>query len=199
MLSVVGFRPGALTVSTLGKEPNHMDSTSPPSAITPDAAVQAGRGSFREYLSFRLGAEQYAIDILRVQEIRGYERPTRLAGAPPFVLGVLNLRGLVVPVVDLRLKLGSPAPAYDASTVTIVLNIGSRVVGAVVDSVSDVVELPAGDLLEPPEFSAETDARYVTGLGRKRIGEQDTLLIVVDIERLMSDESIGLASAASLH
>ena len=176
-----------------------MESTSPPSAIAPDAALDAGRGIYRVYLSFRLGAEQYAIDILRVQEIRGYERPTRLAGAPAFVLGVLNLRGLVVPVVDLRMKLGASAPAYDASTVSIVLNIGARVIGAVVDSVSDVVELPAGDLLEPPEFSAGTDARYVTGLGRKRIGEQDTLLIVVDIERLMSDADIGLAGTAPLH
>ncbi|MGE5615653.1 MAG: chemotaxis protein CheW [Bacillota bacterium] len=144
----------------------------------------------RELLTFTLGTESYGIDILKVQEIRGYEEPTRIANAPAFIKGVVNLRGHIVPIVDLRVKLGMGDPRYDASTVVIILNIFKRVVGVVVDSVSDVVALPAEAVKPAPEFGAALETQYILGLAT--LGEQ--LLIVVDIERLMGSRDMALVS-----
>ena len=143
-----------------------------------DAELAARAG---EYLTFRLGAEEYGIDILRVQEIRSYEAPTRIANAPASVKGVVNLRGVIVPIVDLRLKLGCASAEYNAFTVVIVLNVRGRVVGAVVDSVSDVLELSPEHVKPAPEVSTGTD-RFITGIGS--VG--DRMLILTDIEALMS-------------
>ena len=141
-----------------------------------------------EYLTFRLGAEEYGIDILRVQEIRSYEQPTRIANAPAFLKGVVNLRGVIVPIVDLRLKLGCDSAEYNHFTVVIVLNVRGRVVGAVVDSVSDVLEL-AGEAIRPaPQLNATIDASYITGIG----SVADRMLILMDIEALMSSNDMGL-------
>jgi len=141
-----------------------------------------------EYLTFRLGAEEYGIDILRVQEIRSYEAPTRIANAPAFLKGVVNLRGVIVPIVDLRLKLGCDSAEYNHFTVVIVLNVRGRVVGAVVDSVSDVLEL-AGEAIRPaPQLNATIDASYITGIG----SVADRMLILMDIEALMSSSDMGL-------
>ena len=107
-----------------------------------------------EFLTFRLGAEEYGIDILRVQEIRSYEQPTRIANAPSFIKGVVNLRGVIVPIVDLRMKLGCDSAEYNTFTVVIVLNVKGRVVGAVVDSVSDVLELSRDSIKPAPEMSS---------------------------------------------
>ena len=150
----------------------------------------------RELLTFRLGAEEYGMDILRVQEIRGYENPTRIANAPGFIKGVLNLRGVIVPIVDLRMKFGLTDVGYNAATVTIVLNITGRTVGAVVDSVSDVIELTHDQVKPAPEFNAVVDAGYVVGIGAIREGEQDRMLILVDIERLMTGADMGLVNVA---
>ena len=145
-----------------------------------------------EYLTFRLGAEEYGIDILRVQEIRSYEPPTRIANAPEFIKGVVNLRGLIVPIVDLRLKLGCPTAEYNAFTVVILLNVRGRVVGAVVDSVSDVLELSAANVKPAPELnSAAVDISYLTGIGNVN----DRMLILMDIEALMSSADMGLMDA----
>ena len=156
-------------------------------------AAAGGRASVHnaahgEYLTFRLGAEEYGIDILRVQEIRSYEQPTRIANAPAFLKGVVNLRGVIVPIVDLRLKLGCHSVEYNHFTVVIVLNVHGRVVGAVVDSVSDVLEL-AGDTIRPaPQLNATIDASYITGIG----SVADRMLILMDIEALMSSSDMGL-------
>lgn len=152
----------------------------------------------RECLSFRLGAEEYGIDILRVQEIRGYEPPTRIANAPTFVKGVLNLRGIIVPVVDLRLKFGLEHAAYDAITVTVVLNVAGRTVGAVVDAVSDVVALTREQIMPAPEFNSTVDPSHVVGIGAIRQGERERMLILLDIEALMSSAEMGLINA-NLH
>ncbi|MEF7613220.1 chemotaxis protein CheW [Aquincola sp. MAHUQ-54] len=148
-----------------------------------------------EYLTFRLGAEEYGIDILRVQEIRSYEQPTRIANAPAFIKGVVNLRGVIVPIVDLRLKLGCESAEYNTFTVVIVLNVRGRVVGAVVDSVSDVLEL-APDAIKPaPELSSgQIDTSYITGIG----SVAERMLILMDIEALMSSEEMGLMDAAAI-
>ena len=99
----------------------------------------------KEFLAFKLGAEEYGIDILKVQEIRGYEAVTRIANAPEFIKGVINLRGIIIPVVDMRIKFKLGEPVYDQFTVVIILNINGRVVGMVVDSVSDVTSLTVPD------------------------------------------------------
>jgi purine-binding chemotaxis protein CheW len=146
-----------------------------------------------EYLTFKLGAEEYGMDILKVQEIRSYEQPTRIANAPDFIKGVVNLRGVIVPIVDLRIKLGCPTAEYNSFTVVIVLNVKNRVVGAVVDSVSDVLELNRDSVRPAPELNAGTvDTRFITGIGTVN----DRMLILMDIEGLMSSADMGLMEAA---
>ncbi|MEK8048963.1 chemotaxis protein CheW [Ideonella sp. DXS22W] len=154
------------------------------------ATLQAHNG---EYLTFRLGAEEYGIDILRVQEIRSYEQPTRIANAPSFLKGVVNLRGVIVPIVDLRLKLGCDSADYTPFTVVIVLNLRGRVVGAVVDSVSDVLEL-AGDSIRPaPAMGTSVDAAFITGIA----SVNERMLILMDIEALMGSADMGLLEQAA--
>jgi purine-binding chemotaxis protein CheW len=142
----------------------------------------------REFLTFRLGAEEYGIDILKVQEIRGYENPTRIANAPHFIKGVINLRGVIVPIVDLRMKFGLGDAQYNEFTVVIILNMHDRVVGMVVDSVSDVLELAPADIREAPDLTAVVDSNYIIGLGT--VAER--MLILVDIERLVSAPEMAI-------
>ncbi len=167
------------------------------------ARAQAGRDAAQaqarqgEYLTFRLGSEEYGIDILRVQEIRSYEPPTRIANAPAFIKGVVNLRGVIVPIIDLRLKLGCETAEYNAFTVVIVLNVRGRVVGAVVDSVSDVMELGAGQIKPSPEMNATVDSGFITGIGAVKSGDVERMLILMDIEALMSSTDMGLMDGLS--
>lgn len=146
----------------------------------------------REYLTFRLDQEEYGIDILKVQEIRGYEPPTRVANAPNFIKGVVNLRGTIVPIIDMRLKFSCSKAEYNTFTVVIILNLRSRIVGIVVDSVSDVMELPAESLKAAPDIDSVIDNAAVLGLGS--LG--DRMLILLDIERLMSAPDMGLVGDA---
>ena len=140
------------------------------------------------------------MDILRVQEIRSYEALTRIANAPDFIKGVVNLRGVIVPIVDLRLKFGLSNAQYNELTVVIVLNVARRVVGVVVDSVSDVLALSAAQIKPAPEFNAMLDASNITGLGSVDTGEGERMLILADIERLMSGADMGLVdTAARMH
>ena len=151
-----------------------------------NASLQKAAAS--EFLTFRLGAEEYGIDILRVQEIRSYEAPTRIANAPSFIKGVVNLRGVIVPVVDLRLKLNCASAEYNDFTVVIVLNVHGRIVGAVVDSVSDVLALNREQINAAPEMNTSMDTSFVTGIAS--VGER--MLILMDIEALMSSPDMGL-------
>ncbi len=154
----------------------------------------AVHGVAREHLTFRLGAEEYGLDILRVQEIRSYEEPTRIAGSPSFLKGVINLRGVIVPIVDLRVKFGCDSTEFTPFTVVIVLNIRGRVVGAVVDSVSDVLELPAASVKAAPAMSnTVVDTSYITGIAN--VAER--MLILVDIDALMSSADMGLIDRSS--
>jgi len=155
------------------------------------AAVAAGG----EFLTFRLGDEEYGIDILKVQEIRSYEQPTRIANAPSFIKGVVNLRGVIVPIVDLRVKLDCAAVEYNSFTVVIVLNVKGRVVGAVVDSVSDVLELGSGTIKPAPEMHTSVDTSFITGIG----SVNDRMLILMDIEGLMTSSDMGLINSATTH
>lgn len=149
-----------------------------------------------EFLSFRLGAEEYGIDILRVQEIRSYETPTRIANAPAFVKGVVNLRGVIVPIVDLRLKLGCEVAEFTDFTVVIVLNLRGRVVGAVVDSVSDVLALDADSIKPAPQMNGSVDGGHIIGMGCIKNGDVERLLILTDIEALLGGSETGLGDAA---
>lgn len=144
----------------------------------------------REYLTFRLDQEEYGIDILKVQEIRGYEQPTRIANAPAFIKGVVNLRGTIVPIVDMRLKFNCAQADYNSFTVVIILNLRDRVVGIVVDSVSDVMELSAENIRSAPDVKSAIDNGCILGLGS--VGER--MLILLDIEKLMSNADMGLAA-----
>jgi purine-binding chemotaxis protein CheW len=163
--------------------------SSPPSALSRQASretqatVDAG-----QYLTLRLGEEEYAIDILRVQEIRSYEEPTRMVNSPNFIKGVVNLRGVIVPIVDLRLKLNLASVEYDDFTVVIILKIRGVVVGAVVDGVSDVVTLTAQSIKPAPQFESNIDARFIVGLAE--LGER--MLIVMNMEMLMSTAELGI-------
>lgn len=147
----------------------------------------------REYLTFKLDQEEYGIDILKVQEIRGYERPTRIANAPSFLKGVVNLRGTIVPIVDMRLKFNCSRAEYNSFTVVIVLNLRNRIVGIVVDSVSDVMELPRESLKAAPDVESVIGSESVLGLGS--LGAR--MLILLDIEKLMSSSDMGLAADSS--
>lgn len=142
----------------------------------------------QEFLTFILGGEEYAIDILRVQEIRGYEAVTPIAHAPEFIKGVMNLRGAIVPIIDLRIKFGLGKPEYTPFTVVVVLNIGRRVAGIVVDAVSDVITVAGSQMHPPPELSSAVDLRYITGLAML----DERMLIVVDIEGLMLSADMAL-------
>jgi len=155
---------------------------------------QTAAGSTRELLTFTLGHEEYGIDILKVQEIRGYEAVTAIANVPEFIKGVINLRGIIVPILDMRIKFKLGNVSYDESTVVIILNVAKRIVGMVVDGVSDVSTLKEEDVKQAPEFGSGLDTRYLQGLGT--VGER--MIILVDIEELMSSKDMELIDVAEM-
>jgi purine-binding chemotaxis protein CheW len=141
-----------------------------------------------EFLTFTLGPEEYGIDILKVQEIRGYDAVTTIANTPAFIKGVINLRGIIVPIVDMRIKFNLKNVTYDQLTVVIILNLASRIVGMVVDGVSDVIALTPEQIKIAPQFGATLDTKYLMGLGTI----DQRMLILVDIEKLMSSGDMEL-------
>jgi len=155
---------------------------------------QASGGASRELLTFTLGSEEYGLDILKVQEIRGYEAVTTIANAPEFIKGVINLRGIIVPIVDMRIKFKLGKVTYDETTVVIILNVAGRVVGMVVDGVSDVIALKADQVKPAPEFGASLDVQYLQGLGTV----DERMIILVDIEKLMTSRDMELVETAAM-
>lgn len=151
-------------------------------------AKSASDGLAREYLTFALGAEEYGLGILNVQEIRGYDAVTKIANTPDFIKGVVNLRGQIVPIVDLRIKFQLSKADYDALTVVIILNLSGRVIGVVVDGVSDVIELKQEQISEVPSLVTNIDTQYILGLATV----ETKMLILVDIERLMTNDEMAL-------
>lgn len=143
--------------------------------------------SNEQYLVFSLGSEEYAIDILKVQEIRGYEKVTRINSAPKSIKGVTNLRGVIVPIIDLRIKFDLEKIEYVDETVVIVVNVGQRVVGIVVDGVSDVMTLTAEHMKPAPEFTHAMSSDYISGLASL----EDRMLVIVNIEKLLSSEEMA--------
>jgi purine-binding chemotaxis protein CheW len=145
-----------------------------------------------EFLAFTLGKEEYGIDILKVQELRGYETVTRIANAPEFIKGVMNLRGIIVPIIDMRIKFHLGEASYDQFTVVIILNVSGRIIGMVVDSVSDVIALTPEQIRPAPEMGSAFNTDYLIGLGSL----DDRMLILVDIDKLMSSTEMGLIDQA---
>jgi purine-binding chemotaxis protein CheW len=141
-----------------------------------------------EFLTFRLGSEEYGIEILKVQEIRGYDAITQIANAPDFIKGVVNLRGIIVPIVDMRIKFRLGNWTYDQFTVVIILNVAGRVMGIVVDAVSDVITLGTEQMRPTPGLGSVIDTEYIMGLGTV----DERMLILIDIEKLMSSSDMGL-------
>ncbi len=153
----------------------------------------ASEAQNREFLVFSLGEEEYAIDILKVQEIRGYENVTRIANAPEFIKGVTNLRGIIVPIVDLRIKFHLDKVEYGGQTVVIVVNVADRVVGIVVDGVSDVMTLTPEQIKPAPEFGVTLSSDFLSGLGSL----EDRMLVLVDIDKLLTSEEMALVDRTS--
>lgn len=147
----------------------------------------------REYLSFRIGGEEYGIHILQVQELRGFEKVTRIAGAPEHLLGVINLRGIIVPIIDLRIRLGDASPVYDQFTVVIILNLRERVVGMVVDSVSDVIGLDDTQIRPAPDMGGAVSTEHLIGVATL----DARLVLLVDIEQMLSGEETGWIDSAT--
>lgn len=146
-----------------------------------------------EYLTFTLGAEEYGIEILKVQEIRGYDAVTKIANTPDFIKGVINLRGAIVPIVDLRLRFNLGNVEYNEFTVVIILNLGGRIVGIVVDGVSDVITLQASQLRAVPDLVSTIDTKYLVGLGTV----ESRMLILVNIESLMNGQDMALIDSVA--
>jgi len=163
-----------------------------PNRSATGAALNTAATSIREFLAFKLGSEEYGINILSVQEIRSYEPPTRMANTPPSILGVVNLRGVIVPIIDMRIQFNLQQVNYDSFTVVIVLNLGARVVGMVVDGVSDVIALEPEQLRAVPEFSTSIGSDHLLAIGSL----ENRMLILLDIEKLMSSADMGLSSSS---
>lgn len=155
-----------------------------------DAARAAPK---REFLTFRLGQEEYCLDILKVQEIRGYDTVTSIANTPDFIKGVINLRGNIVPIVDLRIKFRLSEARYDATTIAIILNLNKKMIGMVVDSVSDVIAVPLEEIREAPRFGSTINTEFISGMATV----DGRMLIVVDIEKLMSSDDLQLIEQAT--
>jgi len=147
-------------------------------------ARMSGTNPVKEYLAFVLDAEHYAIDILRVQEIRGYGRVTHIANAPAHIKGVVNLRGVIVPIFDMRVRFGNPNPTYNEQTIVIVLNVLGRVIGVVVDAVSDVVQISDEEIMPSPQLGVAAMTEHIVGVASR----DERMLMMLDIEQVLSDE-----------
>jgi len=166
----------------------------PPTQKATEAPAAAVSEGGNEFLGFRLGKEEYGMEILKVQEIRNWEEPTTIANAPAFIKGVINLRGIIVPIVDMRIKFNLGKAEYDQFTVVIILNVAGRTIGIVVDAVSDVLTLGPDQIRPAPDFSSTFDTQYINGLGTV----DQRMLILVDIEKLMTGADMALMEQATL-
>ena len=149
----------------------------------------------REFLAFKLGQEEYGINILRVQEIRSFEAPTQIANAPAYILGVVNLRGVIVPIVDMRMKFNLPQASFDEFTVVIVLNIDEHVISMVVDAVSDVINLSPQEMRPVPTLNIAINTEHLLAIG----SVAQRMLILLDIEKLMRSSDMGLINPVTQH
>ena len=167
-----------------------VERSAPLSGMAGEGAMGRPADDISEWLTFKLGAEEYGIDILRVQEIRSYEVPTRIVNASEALKGVINLRGVIVPIVDLRINFNLPDVSYNDFTVVIILSLGKQVVGVVIDAVSDVITLAPDEIKPAPQLSGGVQSHNLLGIGS--LGERTLMLL--DIQRLMASEQMGLCT-----
>lgn len=146
-----------------------------------------------QYLTFTLGQEEYALEILKVQEIKGYSAVTPIPNTPRYIKGVMNLRGTIIPVVDLRSKFSMPEAEYNQFTVIVVVTVGTKIMGLVVDAVSDVLNIPKRDIQETPDFGGQVDARFISGMAKA--GEK--LVVLLDIERILGGDDMAALGTAN--
>ena len=156
-------------------------------------ARSAAREQVREVLVFLLGGEEYAVDILKVQEIRGYEKVTAIPSAPAYLKGVVNLRGIIVPVIDMRIKFGLAEAKYDSFTVVIILRVAGRVIGIVVDGVSDVVRLAPSEVKPAPGLGSIVDSGFLAGLAT----QGDRMILLLEIEKFLGSGELKLVEQAA--
>jgi purine-binding chemotaxis protein CheW len=149
--------------------------------VETQAAKVAPGAEGRQYLTFRLGDEEYGVEILKVQEIKGYSAITPIPNTPSYIKGVMNLRGTIVPVLDLRARFGMSQTEYTPFTVIIVVTVGPKVMGLVVDAVSDVLDIPRENVQATPDFGSQVDARYLDGMAKAG----DKLVVLLDIDRVL--------------
>jgi purine-binding chemotaxis protein CheW len=154
---------------------------------------QAALVTASQYLTFILGAEEYGIELLKVQEIKGYIPVTPIPSTPPYIKGVINLRGAVIPVVDLRARFGMEGITYTQFNVIIVINVGTRVMGLLVDAVSDVLNLGPGDLRPAPDFGTQVDTRFITGMA----SAGDKIAVLLDIDSLLTEADLAVGTIAN--
>lgn len=164
-------------------------------SIIADGGNNEGVTNAKEFLTFVLGNEEYGLEILKVQEIRGYDAVTKIANTPDFIKGVVNLRGRIVPIVDLRIKFNLGKVEYNEFTVVIILNLNGRIVGMVVDGVSDVMSLQPNQIRAVPDIVASIDTKYIVGLA----SVEEKMFILVDIEQLMSSTDMELMDTVAMH
>ena len=153
----------------------------------------AAREATREVLVFVLGGDEYGVDILKVQEIRGYDKVTPIPAAPDYVKGVINLRGVIVPVIDLRVKFRLAQVKYDQFTVVVILRLATRVIGVVVDGVSDVMALTASEVRPAPQLGTVVDASFISGVAT----QAERMVLLLDIERLLSTGELNVLARAA--
>ncbi|MCX5724291.1 MAG: chemotaxis protein CheW [Nitrospirae bacterium] len=162
---------------------------------TKESAQQIGIDTDgNQFLTFQLGEEFYGVDILRVQEIKGYTTVTKIPNTPDYIKGVLNLRGTIVPIVELRTTFGMPTIDYTMFTVIVVVVVRDRIMGLVVDSVSDVLNISKKDIQAPPEFGSRVDVSVLSGIGKSG----DKLISLLDIDRLLIDPALAETVAATV-
>jgi purine-binding chemotaxis protein CheW len=149
-------------------------------------------GDAGQYLTFALGQEEYGVEILKVQEIKGYVPATPVPNTPNFIKGVMNLRGTIIPVVDLRTKLSLKEAEYNQFTVIIVVTVGTKVVGLIVDAVSDVLNIPKADIQAAPELGSTVDVRFIDGMAKA--GEK--IVMLLNIDRVINDADLQMIEKA---
>jgi purine-binding chemotaxis protein CheW len=164
-------------------------------AVTKNSSNTTPNAAKGEYLAFVLGHEQYGLDILKVQEIRGYDTVTQIANTPEYIKGVINLRGKIVPILDLRIKFNFDKIEYNELTVVIILNLSGRDVGVVVDGVSDVMALKEDQISAVPAIISKIDTKYIMGIASVEL----QMMILVDIEQLIKTEELSMVENAAIH
>jgi len=149
------------------------------------AAAFADEGS--QYLTFTMAGEEYGVEILKVQEIKGYSAITHIPNTPAYVKGVMNLRGTIIPVIDLRAKLAMAEGQYNQFTAIVVLTVGAKTMGLVVDAVSDVLNIPGSDVQPTPDFGADVNARFISGMAKAA----EKLVVLLDLDELLGGQDLS--------